>query len=74
MTLSIKVKLKLAGGVIVQTLGLPTQVKPLSTMQVAEHPSPLLVFPSSHCSLELRAPSPQIFVGLHVRVIGLIVP
>src|SRR5260221_7002761 len=30
------------------------QVKPGSRVQVEEHPSPLLLFPSSHCSLRTR--------------------
>jgi hypothetical protein len=43
----------------VQTLGAPTQVHPGSTPQLAEHPSPLVVLPSSHCLPSSTLPSPQ---------------
>jgi hypothetical protein len=35
------------------------QMYPLSTAQVAEHPSPNATFPSSHASAESFVPSPQ---------------
>src|SRR5512132_4058476 len=43
--------LMLSPQVVVQTLGIvPTQVKPVCTVQVEEQPSLLTVLPSSHCS------------------------
>src|SRR3989338_6259744 len=43
---------------LVQTLP-PAHVHPFSTTQSGEHPSPLTVFPSSHCASYLIIPSPQ---------------
>lgn len=37
----------------------PIQVYPDSTMQLLDHPSPLIVFPSSHPAEEYRLPSPH---------------
>jgi hypothetical protein len=45
-----------------QTLGEPEQVKPDSIVQVAEQPSPGVVFPSSQASLPSMIPSPQVGV------------
>src|SRR4051812_8742548 len=42
-------------------LGL-SHVKPVSTWQVLEQPSPLRKLPSSHCSLPSTMPSPQVDV------------
>src|SRR5690625_7519171 len=36
-----------------------SQVQPGSTRQVCEQPSPLTLFPSSHCSSPATIPSPQ---------------
>ena len=39
----------------------PEQVQPTYTRQSEEHPSPLLLFPSSHGSVNLL-PSPQFYI------------
>jgi hypothetical protein len=39
--------------------GKSVQAKPVSILQVDEHPSPPTVFPSSHSSSENLCPSPQ---------------
>jgi len=43
-----------------QIEGCPTHVKHDSIWHWALHPSPLVVFPSSHCSPDSMIPSPQI--------------
>jgi hypothetical protein len=40
-------------------IGLGSQVKPSSTIQVEEHPSPLILFPSSQFSEGINILSPQ---------------
>lgn len=40
----------------------PLQKKALYIVQIEEHPSPFPVFPSSHCSVFAKIPSPQIMV------------
>ena len=49
-------------GISEQLLGVPVHSRPDSIWQVKLHPSLLLVFPSSHCSLDqlCMIPSPQI--------------
>ncbi len=43
-----------------QVLGSPVQKKVDSVVQTEEHPSPLIVLLSSHCSVPTTKPSPQI--------------
>jgi hypothetical protein len=45
-----------------QVLGEPAQEYPASTVHAAEQPSPLKMFPSSHCSPAPVMPSPQAVV------------
>ena len=55
----------------VHRLGVPTQMYPGSTSQVAEQPSPFTILKSSHCSFEVIMPSPQVAVhtlGVPVHV------
>ena len=46
--------------VVEQTLNVPEQEYPDSTMPVAEQPSPFVVFPSSHCSSPSAMPFPHV--------------
>lgn len=48
----------------VHTDGAPEQSQPLSTEQVAEQPSPLVLLPSSHRSPISKMPLPQIWIGV----------
>src|SRR5438552_1646549 len=52
-----------AGATGVQTLGVPVQVKPVSTAQAALQPSPDAWLPSSQASAVSSAPLPQ--SGVH---------
>src|SRR6266481_4760395 len=51
----------------VHTAIVPVQLHPASTTHASEHPSPLAVFPSSHCpacrSLKSLTPLPQMVVS-----------
>src|SRR5215213_9424329 len=49
-----------------QTDGEPVQSNPGSIWQVEEQPSPLTVFPSSHCSPASTTPLPQTDAVTHV--------
>src|SRR4030095_4925740 len=52
----------------VQTLGeAVVQLKPGSTKQVEEHPSPEAGSPSSHCSPGFKTPLPQFTTGVQTR-------
>ena len=44
------------------------QVQPSSIVQVEEHPSPVMIPPSSHSSLPYLPPVPQVFVQFDGRV------
>jgi hypothetical protein len=46
------------------TEGTPVQPNPTSTWQVAEHPSPETVLPSSQPSFPSRTPSPQTILDM----------
>lgn len=48
------------------------QVYPVSTVHVAEHPSPPTVLPSSHASIPKESPSPHISV--HVSAVSVVPP
>ncbi len=47
-----------------------TQAKPGSSWQVALHPSPETLLPSSHCSLPATMPSPHFFAMQRVSGVG----
>ena len=44
------------------------QIQPYSTKQLEEHPSPLILLPSSHCNV-YNIPSPQIYVHALLLII-----
>lgn len=48
----------------IHTEGCPVQLYPGSIVHWLEHPSPLLVFPSSHVSFPYVIPSPQICLSV----------
>jgi hypothetical protein len=62
-----------AFGVQVQADGIPLHVKPVSIVQLALHPSPLVVLPSSHCSALSTIPSPQTAMPLLVEELDAVV-
>lgn len=45
----------------------PLQVYPISILHYLEHPSPLIVLPSSHSSVDFYIPSPHVSgIDLHL--------